>query len=202
MMCFTQGAFGSASRETESDRVFTSEEIGCLREVLSDSKDGEEEQEAEAEAEKICQAVLDGDFDSPDPSCEAFYYHNIHLIIDEDNVIYSGNALYNYKTHKVVAEGFGTLIYGANSIYESYIGEFKNAKFNGVGTLTFKNGASYKGYFFNGFRHGYGVYVYPKNEAYTQFKYEGTFRQGKIKDINTGILTFKSGIVFKNGNQQ
>lgn len=48
----------------------------------------------------------------------------------------------------------------AGSEVESYEGEVSEGLFSGIGTLFYANGAIYKGYFQDGTKNGFGVYIY------------------------------------------
>lgn len=65
--------------------------------------------------------------------------------------VFSGN----FKNDKP-AEGKGSLIWGPETNYNSYDGEFKNGKFNGKGKLKKNDGEEYDGNFEDGIYHGFG----------------------------------------------
>ena len=61
-----------------------------------------------------------------------------------------------------------------------YVGEKKDGKNHGQGTLTFSSGKKYVGEFKDGKQHGQGTYTYPKKEGHkVAAKYEGEWKNGK-----------------------
>ena len=120
----------------------------------------------------------------------------------------------------------GTYTYASGNIY---VGEWKDGKWNGKGTLTFASGekeeelaavsSSYVGEFKEGKRYGKGTYIYINGDKYVgEFKdnkrhghgtyhhtsgnkYVGEYKDGKKN--GQGTLTFVSGYkfvgAFKNG---
>ena len=74
----------------------------------------------------------------------------------------------------------------ANGTTFKYIGQFLNEKFNGQGSLEFKNGSKYVGEFKQGLMTGKGKYVF-SNGAVD----EGNFVNGRLDGI--GIRKFPSG---------
>ena len=67
-----------------------------------------------------------------------------------------------------------------------YIGEIKNGKPNGTGTITSPDGKKYVGEFKDGKEHGKGTYTYPDG-----VKYEGEWKDGK--EHVQGTLTIPDG---------
>ena len=67
-----------------------------------------------------------------------------------------------------------------------YIGEIKNGKPNGTGTITSPDGKKYVGVFKDGKEHGKGTYTYPDG-----VKYEGEWKDGK--EHSQGTLTIPDG---------
>ena len=67
-----------------------------------------------------------------------------------------------------------------------YIGEIKNGKPNGTGTITSPDGKKFVGEFKDGKEHGKGTYTYPDG-----VKYEGKFKDGK--EQGQGTLTTPDG---------
>ena len=55
-----------------------------------------------------------------------------------------------------------------------YLGEFKNGKNHGYGTLVFPDGEMWNGEFKNGKNHGYGTLIFPDGEMW-----DGEFRKDK-----------------------
>lgn len=66
--------------------------------------------------------------------------------------------------------GCGTVIYASGSKYQ---GRFKESKFHGTGTFIFENGALYKGSFYEGKYEGMGQLIYNNN-----CQYKGEFKKG------------------------
>ena len=74
-----------------------------------------------------------------------------------------------YKDGKRNGQGTVTWSDGKN-----YIGEFKDGKFNGHGKLTWSDGKKYVGEWKNGKQHGQGTYTWTNGQ-----KYEGEFMYGE-----------------------
>ena len=68
----------------------------------------------------------------------------------------------------------------------TYIGEFKNDKFNGQGTGTFPNGSKYVGEHKNGKPNGQGTYTFASGN-----KYVGEFNDGNFN--GHGTMTYANG---------
>jgi hypothetical protein len=85
-----------------------------------------------------------------------------------------------------------------------YVGEGKDGKRHGQGTVTYSNGKKYVGEFKEGKRHGKGTLTYTKKEKHkVTAKYEGEWKNGK-KDGQGKFLynmgeTYEGG--FKNGKR-
>lgn len=71
-----------------------------------------------------------------------------------------------------------------------YEGSLVHVKMNGEGTLTFKNGDSYKGHFKNGTFDGKGTFT-----SKDGWKYEGEFANGQAN--GKGKLTTESNVVYE-----
>lgn len=82
----------------------------------------------------------------------------------------------------------GTLTYNDGQL--TYVGEIKNNRMNGQGTLTYANGDVYDGEFVNGVFNGQGKFT--SNKGWT---YEGEFRSGQPH--GEGKLTAKDKTVYK-----
>ena len=67
-----------------------------------------------------------------------------------------------------------------------YVGEMKDGIPHGQGSLTYKNGEVYEGYWFNGKRHGRGIMRYKNGEVY-----EGQWDFDRID--GKGKYTYKNG---------
>lgn len=81
--------------------------------------------------------------------------------------------------------GNGKYYYKNGAIYE---GQFKDDKFNGLGTFSYK-GEEYKGNFKNSIFEGYGVLKFANGNIY-----EGNFSQGNIE--GKGKMTFYDGNIY------
>ncbi|MBE6599791.1 MAG: hypothetical protein E7640_01105 [Ruminococcaceae bacterium] len=68
----------------------------------------------------------------------------------------------------------------------TYVGQMKDLKYHGNGTLTFADGTVYSGQFENGVYSGFGKLVYADGS-----KYEGSFKNGKFN--GPGTLTYADG---------
>jgi hypothetical protein len=68
----------------------------------------------------------------------------------------------------------------------TFVGEWKDGKFHGQGTLTSPIGWKYEGEFRNGVRYGQGTHIDKDGN-----KYVGAFKDGK--EYGNGVLTFRSG---------
>jgi len=82
---------------------------------------------------------------------------------------------------------------------EKYVGELKNGKPHGKGTLTSPNGDVYVGEFKNGELHGYGKFTFSDNGG----EFSGNFRDGEPHGIFTAIHPDGRKIIaeFVNGTQ-
>ena len=83
--------------------------------------------------------------------------------------------------------GIGTL---TSKIGDKYVGEFKNGKYEGQGTLTSQNGDKYVGGFKDGKKAGQGTLTFGFNKE-DNVKYVGEFKNGIFE--GQGTLTFKYG---------
>ncbi|MBS9769016.1 MAG: AAA family ATPase, partial [Trichodesmium erythraeum GBRTRLIN201] len=109
------------------------------------------------------------------------------LIADEHFFLDSSSQkIENHQTQEVILEKKYNYSNDALPSGEKYIGEFKDGKYNGKGTLIFPNGSTYVGEFRNGQRNGFGTHTLPNGS-----KYVGEFKDGKIN--GTGALTFSNG---------
>lgn len=131
--------------------------------------------------------------------------------VTNDNImVYTKkNFYYNGSVVNGLFSGQGSLI---NPKGDKYIGQFKDGKLNGQGTLTFvnhvkcvkyegefkdnkavkgimiyKDGSNYNGDFFEGKKHGYGIETFPSNVGF----YKGNFKEDK-KD-GEGTLELLNG---------
>ena len=78
-------------------------------------------------------------------------------VIQGEGTLIQKNKKYigEFKDNK--KNGRGTLTYENSS--KSYNGSFKNDKFDGKGILTFENGSKYQGSFIDGKQHGKGIFI-------------------------------------------
>lgn len=76
-----------------------------------------------------------------------------------------------------------------------YVGQVKNSRMNGQGTLTFSNGDEYTGNFVNGQFDGQGTYK--SKDGWT---YKGEFTKGKAD--GEGVLTTSKGKTYKGTYKQ
>jgi hypothetical protein len=83
----------------------------------------------------------------------------------------------------------GTKIYRSDPVYKKYTGQWQNGEFEGMGTVEFAHGDTYKGHFSDGMLHGVGRYVF-KNGLIL----EGEFSFDKIKK---GKQTAPNGNTFE-----
>jgi hypothetical protein len=73
-----------------------------------------------------------------------------------------------------------------------YIGQFKDGKFDGLGTYTYSDGTKYIGEFKNDLPNGQGTYIYSDGTKYT-----GQLKDGKgIDKLEINIPSFKEEIFF------
>ena len=87
-----------------------------------------------------------------------------------------------YKDGKRNGQGTVTWSDGKN-----YIGEFKDGKFNGHGKLTWSDGKKYVGEYKDGKQHGQGTKTYSDGEKYVGEWKEGRFWNGIGYDKNRKI---------------
>ena len=71
---------------------------------------------------------------------------------------------------------------------ETYVGERENGKYNGQGTLTFRDGDKYVGEWKEGKYHGQGTYTYPDGRKYVGEYKDGKKWNGTQYDKNGNIL--------------
>ena len=83
------------------------------------------------------------------------------------------------------ANGLGTM---TGSDGSTYIGQFKNNRFEGKGTYTFSDGRKYVGHFKNNKCEGNGVYSFPDGKKYT-----GLFKNDTCNSASAGTFTFPMG---------
>ena len=87
-------------------------------------------------------------------------------------------------------------VYKDGSLFDTYVGEFKDDKAHGQGTETWIDGTKYVGEFKNGNRHGQGTFTFAIGD-----KYVGEWKNGK--EHGQGTYTFADGRVdrgiWKNG---
>lgn len=82
--------------------------------------------------------------------------------------------------------GVGVYIYPSGA---KYIGQFKQGKINGKGTLEFSNGDIYKGQWQNQYRQGKGELIFASGG-----RYDGEFNKSKFE--GKGIMTYKGGDIY------
>ena len=78
---------------------------------------------------------------------------------------------------------------------EKYVGEYKDGKRNGQGTLTTPGGAKYVGEWKDGKQNGQGTYTYPDGSTYVgewkeHYEWEGT----EYDKDGTVIATYSEGV--------
>ena len=73
---------------------------------------------------------------------------------------------------------------------DRYVGEFRNDKYHGKGTLILQSGGKYLGEFKDGQIHGQGTYTYPDGK-----KFVGEHQQNRVW---TGVLYRSNGTVMAN----
>jgi hypothetical protein len=78
-----------------------------------------------------------------------------------------------------------------------YVGEFKDGKRNGQGTLTLPNGEKYVGAFRDGVRHGQGTYTWPDGRKYVG-EYKDGMYNGQGTEYSADGTILQSGI-WENG---
>ena len=100
-------------------------------------------------------------------------------------------ALPNCKGDEIPAwtNCFGTQMWENG---DKYVGEFKNGKQDGQGTLTFSSGSTYVGEFKVGKRHGQAVYTH-----FNGTKYVGEYRDDKQN--GKGTATYSDGSTYVGG---
>ena len=96
---------------------------------------------------------------------ESSYSKNTSISSTKQETKKENNQISSSKLHT---------IYNSEGNIE-YVGEMKDGKYNGLGTLYFKDGGKYIGQFENGKRHGQGTFNYASGD-----KYEGSFKFNKI----------------------
>jgi hypothetical protein len=86
---------------------------------------------------------------------------------------------------------FGTDIYGPSSKWagDKYVGEYRDGKWNGVGTYTYADGAKYVGEFRDGKANGQGTITFPNGN-----KYVGEWKDNRRN--GQGTETFPNGDKF------
>ena len=72
-----------------------------------------------------------------------------------------------------------------------YVGEIRNGKPNGLGTITFVDGAKYVGQLKDGKHDGQGTYTWPNGNQYIGKQYVGEFKDGKQN--GQGTLVYANG---------
>jgi hypothetical protein len=116
----------------------------------------------------------------------------------------SDTAKWNYcfgtQTNSIVigefkdwTEGRGNFVSGNKSNVNKYVGEYKDGKQNGIGTLTFANGEKYVGEFENGMQNGQGSLTFSSG-----YKFVGYFKDGKFN--GQGIFYKADKTVISSGN--
>jgi hypothetical protein len=86
--------------------------------------------------------------------------------------------------------GYAETYYYPNG--DKYVGEFKNGKRVGQGTLEYRGFQKYVGNFKNDKRHGQGTFI---DEGLTEFTYTGEWKDDKKNGL--GLITYKKGLKYK-----
>ncbi len=108
---------------------------------------------------------------------------------DSDKVTYHGGTYVgNLKDGK--PDGLGTLTYNDG---RKYVGQWKDGKENGQGTYTWPEGDKFVGEFIEGLRHGKGIYTWPSGQKY-EGEYENDAYHGKGLLV-TGNMTYSGDFV-------
>ena len=124
-----------------------------------------------------------------------------HLLIIILSILLLSSPLFGQETG-VLFFSFenGEFVYseeGEDDNDGKYVGEFKDGKPNGQGTLTTPDGRKYVGEWKNGKEHGHGTFIFPDGT-----KYVGEWKNGKEWNIT---IYGKSGIIilkYVNGVEQ
>ncbi len=90
--------------------------------------------------------------------------------------------------------GQGTLTFANGN---KYVGEFKDDKYNGPGTYTFANGNKYVGEFKDDKANGQGTYFFLADDQWKGDKYVGEWKDGKYN--GQGIMFLANGKVDQSG---
>ena len=100
-----------------------------------------------------------------------------------------------WKDNKM--HGQGTITYGKDSQWagEKYVGEFKDGNKHGQGTTTFDSGDKYVGEHKNNERHGQGTYTFGKDSKWAGEKYVGEYKNNKRH--GQGTYTTADGKIYK-----
>jgi hypothetical protein len=81
--------------------------------------------------------------------------------------------------------GYGTFTLDGNT----YVGEWKNGKGHGQGTLTWPDGNTYVGEWKNDKRHGQGTHTWPDGDKYVgEWKNDKKHGQGIFTKVNGKII--------------
>ena len=94
------------------------------------------------------------------------------------------NSVYNINEKTLSFTGILTVVNG-----NTYIGEFKNASFNGQGTMTYANGNKYQGEWKDDMRHGKGTISSTNGNKY-EGEWKDDMRHGK------GTMTYANKNVY------
>ena len=98
------------------------------------------------------------------------YRNGIGTYIYNDGSVFIGE----FKNHKI--NGFGQLKYYD---YRKYEGQFENNLFNGYGEFTWQKGEMYYGFWKDGYKHLFGIYI-DKNK---KISYIGFWEDNKVNGI-------------------
>jgi hypothetical protein len=94
---------------------------------------------------------------------------------------YTTDRYDTYSTHPSKYKRLKAIERGYNKAKAKYVGEWKDGKKHGQGTLTWANGRKYVGEFKDGKYHGKGTFTYPDGTCL----YVGEFKDGKMQGQGT-----------------
>jgi hypothetical protein len=94
-------------------------------------------------------------------------------------------------------DGHGTYTFGVNTKWygHKYIGDYKNNNRDGQGIYFYANGDKYIGEFKNNRFNGKGTFIYGLNTKSAGYKYIGEFKNGKRN--GQGIMTYPDGQIYQ-----
>ncbi len=119
------------------------------------------------------------------------YYFGIRSVKSENGVDVYSDYVYLEYTHKYNAPSVGaeqaTKTYADGSVY---VGQMKDGKRDGFGTLTFSSGSVYTGEWKNDLKDGYGVFTWSDGDIYEgEWKNDRRIGHGKYIWANGDVYT-------------